>query len=224
MQAAQILAGYTLGGADLLRRAMGKKIKAEMDAQRQIFVEGCLSANGIKADAANALFDLIDKFAGYGFNKSHAAAYALVAYQTAWMKAHHPPEFFAASMCYDMTLTDKLAVWVDDMRRCEVPALAPCINASEAEFCVQDGGVRFALGALKGVGEKALEQLVDEPARQGRLPRSRRFRRAGRSAPAQPAAAGGAGRRGARSMASHRSGRRCSPARRRSWGSRADHR
>ena len=167
MQAAQILAGYTLGGADMLRRAMGKKIKAEMDAQRQIFVEGCATVNRIPAGKANELFDLIDKFAGYGFNKSHAAAYALVAYHTAWMKAHHQPEFFAASMCYDMTLTDKLAVWVDDMRRCDVPALPPCINASEAEFCVQDGAVRFALGALKGVGEKAMEQLVAERAAKG---------------------------------------------------------
>ncbi|WP_156680520.1 DNA polymerase III subunit alpha [Sphingomonas profundi] len=167
MQAAQVLAGYTLGGADLLRRAMGKKIKAEMDAQRQIFVEGCQSANGIAPGKANELFDLIDKFAGYGFNKSHAAAYALVAYHTAWMKAHHKAEFFAASMCYDMALTDKLAIWVDDMRRAEVTVLPPCINASEAEFAVQDGAVRFALGALKGVGEKAMEQLVEERRAKG---------------------------------------------------------
>ncbi|TVV75615.1 DNA polymerase III subunit alpha [Sphingomonas solaris] len=169
MQAAQVLAGYTLGGADLLRRAMGKKIKAEMDAQRAIFVEGSATAHRIPAGKANELFDLIDKFAGYGFNKSHAAAYALIAYQTAWLKAHHKPEFFAASMCYDMALTDKLAVWVDDMRRAEVPALAPCINASEAEFSVEDGGVRFALGALKGVGEKAMEQLVTERRTKGRF-------------------------------------------------------
>ncbi len=162
MQAAQILAGYTLGGADMLRRAMGKKIKAEMDAQRAIFVKGCAEVNAIPDGKANELFDLIDKFAGYGFNKSHAAAYALIAYHTAWLKAHHKPEFFAASMCYDMALTDKLAIWVDDLRRSQVPALAPCINASEAEFCVENGGVRFALGALKGVGEKAMEQLVHE--------------------------------------------------------------
>ena len=117
MQAAQILAGYSLGGADLLRRAMGKKVKAEMDAQRAIFVKGCQEVNGIPAQKANELFDLIDKFAGYGFNKSHAAAYALLAYQTAWLKAHHPHEFYAASMCYDMALTDKLAIFVDDARR-----------------------------------------------------------------------------------------------------------
>ena len=116
MQAAQILAGYSLGDADLLRRAMGKKIQAEMDAQRASFVEGCAKHNQIEAAKANELFDLIDKFAGYGFNKSHAAAYALLAYQTGWLKAHHPEEFFAASMCFDMHQTDKLAIFVDDMR------------------------------------------------------------------------------------------------------------
>jgi len=161
MQAAQILAGYSLGEADLLRRAMGKKIKAEMDAQRQRFVEGC-AANNIEAPKANELFDLIDKFAGYGFNKSHAAAYALLAYQTAWLKAHHKPEFFAASMCYDLSLTDKLAIWADDMRRSAVALLPPDVNQSEAEFSVSDSAVRYALGALKGVGEKAMEQLVAE--------------------------------------------------------------
>src|SRR3546814_9724129 len=106
MQAAQILAGYSLGEADLLRRAMGKKIQAEMDAQRSRFVQGCADQQ-ISEAKANELFDLIDKFAGYGFNKSHAAAYALVAYHTAWLKAHHPVEFFAASMAYDIALTDK---------------------------------------------------------------------------------------------------------------------
>lgn len=172
MQAAQILAGYSLGGADLLRRAMGKKIKAEMDQQRAIFVKGCAEHNQIPADKANVLFDLIDKFAGYGFNKSHAAAYALVAYQTAWMKAHHKPEFFAASMCFDMAQTDKLSIFVDDMRRMEVPCLPPSINHSEAEFTVEQGeggtlAVRYALGALKGVGERAMEELCAERVRGG---------------------------------------------------------
>jgi DNA polymerase III subunit alpha len=166
MQAAQVLAGYSLGGADLLRRAMGKKIKAEMDAQRATFVEGCASANGIAAQKANELFDLIDKFAGYGFNKSHAAAYALLAYQTAWLKAHHAPEFFAASMSYDIHQTEKLAVFVDDARRLGVTILAPDINASEADFDVEvreDGpAVRYALAALKSVGEGAMDRLVDE--------------------------------------------------------------
>jgi len=166
MQAAQVLAGYSLGGADLLRRAMGKKIKAEMDAQREHFVAGCLETNQIDKAKANELFDLIDKFAGYGFNKSHAAAYALLAYQTAWLKAHHPHEFYAASMCYDLHLTDKLAIFVDDMRRLDVAILPPDVNASLAEFDVQPTGdglaVRYALAALKSVGEGAMERLVEE--------------------------------------------------------------
>jgi DNA polymerase-3 subunit alpha len=171
MQAAQILAGYSLGGADLLRRAMGKKIKAEMDEQRSIFVEGCGRVNGISADKANELFDLIDKFAGYGFNKSHAAAYALLAYQTAWLKAHYPHEFYAASMCFDMAQTDKLCVFVDDMRRLDVTVLAPDVNVSAAEFAVEAVGeglaVRYALGALKNVGERAMELLVEERGQGG---------------------------------------------------------
>ncbi|HEX8223314.1 MAG TPA: DNA polymerase III subunit alpha [Allosphingosinicella sp.] len=166
MEAAKVLAGFSLGQADLLRRAMGKKIKAEMDAQRAGFVSGCERVNQIPKVKANELFDLIDKFAGYGFNKSHAAAYALIAYQTAWLKAHHPVEFYAASMCFDIHQTDKLAIFTDDMRRMEVECLPPSINASEAEFAVETAGeglaVRYALGALKGVGEKAMEQLVEE--------------------------------------------------------------
>ncbi len=171
MQAAQILAGYSLGQADLLRRAMGKKIKAEMDAQRAGFVEGCKTVNNIAAPKANELFDLIDKFAGYGFNKSHAAAYALLAYQTAWLKAHYPEEFFAASMCFDMTLTDKLGIFTDDMRRMGVAVLPPCINASDAEFSVEEGvdglAVRYALAALKSVGEGAMERFVVERQENG---------------------------------------------------------
>jgi len=167
MQAAQVLAGYSLGEADLLRRAMGKKIKSEMDAQRARFVEGCATHNQIPAAKANELFDTIDKFAGYGFNKSHAAAYALVAYQTAWLKAHHRAEFYAASMSFDMALTDKLGVFVEDMRRGGVECLPPDINASHAFFTVENGAVRYALGALKGVGEKAMEALVEERERAG---------------------------------------------------------
>ncbi|HXG81057.1 MAG TPA: DNA polymerase III subunit alpha, partial [Sphingomicrobium sp.] len=161
MEAAKVLAGYSLGEADLLRRAMGKKIKSEMDAQRARFIQGC-AANNIDAPKANELFDLIDKFAGYGFNKSHAAAYALVAYHTAWLKAHHPAEFFAASMSFDMAQTDKLALFVEDMRRGGVECLPPDVNASRADFSVEDDKVRYALGALKGVGEKAMEALVAE--------------------------------------------------------------
>ena len=166
MQAAQILAGYSLGGADLLRRAMGKKVQAEMDAQRDTFVKGCGEHNQIAPKAANELFDLIDKFAGYGFNKSHAAAYALLSYQTAWLKAHYPHEFFAASMSFDSHQTDKLSIFIDDMRRLGVDVSAPSINESEADFSVgrTDEGltVRYALGALKGVGERAMEALAAE--------------------------------------------------------------
>jgi DNA polymerase-3 subunit alpha len=166
MQAAQVLAGYSLGEADLLRRAMGKKIQSEMDAQRARFVEGC-KAHDISPAKASELFDLIDKFAGYGFNKSHAAAYALVAYHTGWLKAHHRPEFYAASMSFDIALTDKLALFVEDMRRGEVECLPPSINVSQAAFSVEDGKVRYALGALKGVGEKAMEALVAEREARG---------------------------------------------------------
>jgi DNA polymerase-3 subunit alpha len=171
MQAAQVLAGYSLGGADLLRRAMGKKNQAEMDNQRATFVEGCATVNQIPAAKANELFDLIDKFAGYGFNKSHAAAYALLAYQTAWLKAHYPHEFYAASMSFDIDQTDKLSVFVDDARRLDVAVSGPCINASEASFSVEPNGqgwrVRYGLGGLKGVGEKAMEQLVAEREAKG---------------------------------------------------------
>lgn len=171
MQAAQILAGYSLGEADLLRRAMGKKKQEEMDAQRTRFVSGCAEKD-IAPAQANELFDLIDKFAGYGFNKSHAAAYALLAYQTAWMKAHHPEDFFAASMCFDMHQTDKLSIFVDDMRRLDITCLPPDINKSEAEYHVEetpDGAlaVRYALAGLKNVGEKAMEGLVQERSENG---------------------------------------------------------
>jgi DNA polymerase-3 subunit alpha len=161
MEAAKVLAGYSLGEADLLRRAMGKKIQSEMDAQRNRFIEGG-AKNSIDRAKANELFDLIDKFAGYGFNKSHAAAYALVAYHTAWLKAHHPAEFFAASMSFDIHQTDKLSLFVEDIRRSGIECLAPDVNASGAAFSVEEGKVRYALGALKGVGEKAMEALVEE--------------------------------------------------------------
>ena len=166
MQAAQILAGYSLGDADLLRRAMGKKVQAEMDAQRQRFVDGCKTVSQIDAKQANELFDLIDKFAGYGFNKSHAAAYALLAYQTAWLKTHYPHEFYAASMCFDMHQSEKLAIFVDDMRRSGHALEGPCINRSEPEFSVErtdDGyAVRYALAGIRNVGEKAMAAIVAE--------------------------------------------------------------
>nr|WP_298928241.1 DNA polymerase III subunit alpha [uncultured Erythrobacter sp.] len=171
MQAAQILAGYSLGDADLLRRAMGKKVQAEMDVQRVRFVEGCKENSDIEKKQANELFDLIDKFAGYGFNKSHAAAYALLAYQTAWLKAHYPEEFYAASMCFDLHQSEKLNIFVDDARRYPneeggVTVLPPDINSSEARFTVQqtDHGyaVRYALAGIRNVGEKAMDSIVAE--------------------------------------------------------------
>ncbi len=166
MQAAQVLAGYTLGQADLLRRAMGKKVQKEMDEQRQTFVDGCKEISGIEARKANELFDLIDKFAGYGFNKSHAAAYALLAYQTGWLKTHYPHEFYAASMCFDMHQSDKLSGFVDDMRRAGIALEGPDINHSVAEFTVErteEGyAVRYALAGIRNVGEKAMDAIVAE--------------------------------------------------------------
>ncbi len=169
MQIAQILSGYTLGGADLLRRAMGKKIQAEMDAQRQVFVDGAVKTNTIAADYANHIFDLVDKFAGYGFNKSHAAAYALISYQTAYLKANFPAQFMAAQMTLDMGDTDKLSEFAGELRRLQVPLLPPDINASAPDFAVENGAVRYALAALKGVGFEAMKMLCAERASNGRF-------------------------------------------------------
>ncbi|WP_145134025.1 DNA polymerase III subunit alpha [Roseomonas gilardii] len=164
MQISQELAGYSLGGADLLRRAMGKKNRAEMEAQRKIFVEGA-TKNGVPENKAGEIFDLMEKFAEYGFNKSHAAAYALVAYQTAWLKANHPEEFLAASMSLDLGNTDKLAGHMGEASRLGIKVLPPDVNRSEAEFNVEiteDGkkSIRFALAAVKRVGLGAMRDLV----------------------------------------------------------------
>ena len=159
MQAAQILAGYSLGGADLLRRAMGKKIKAEMDAQREIFVKGA-AARQIPPAQASSIFDTIDKFAGYGFNKSHAAAYALVAYQTAYLKANYPVEFMAASMTLDMHNTDKLSAFKGELDRLGIKLLPPDVNKSDVTFAVEGNAIRYALAAIKNVGRGAMEMLV----------------------------------------------------------------
>jgi DNA polymerase III subunit alpha len=171
MQIAQILAGYSLGEADLLRRAMGKKIKEEMAAQRDRFVTGAV-AKGVDERQASNIFDLVDKFAGYGFNKSHAAAYALVAYQTAWLKANHPVEFLAASMTLDMGNTDKLNIFKQELDRLQIPLLPPDVNSSGVTFTVEllpDGtkAVRYALAAVKNVGAHAMEDLVAERERLG---------------------------------------------------------
>lgn len=167
MQAAQILSGYTLGGADLLRRAMGKKIKSEMDAQQKMFVDGAAEHSQVPGEQAAMIFVQIEKFAGYGFNKSHAAAYALIAYQTAWLKANYPVEFMAASMTLDFGNTDKLALFKQESQRMEIPVLPPDINKSGVMFAVEEGKIRYALAALKGVGHGAMEKLVQERAEGG---------------------------------------------------------
>ncbi|CEF40086.1 DNA polymerase III subunit alpha [Acetobacter senegalensis] len=164
MQIAQKMAGYSLGGADLLRRAMGKKIRAEMDTQREIFTEGAVK-RGIDRDKAVEVFDLMAKFADYGFNKSHAAAYALVSYQTAWMKANHPVAFLAGCMSLARERTEKLAALRQEAERMGIKVLPPDVNKSEADFSVEtlpDGtnGIRYALAAIKKVGFSAMEALV----------------------------------------------------------------
>lgn len=159
MQIAQELAGYSLGGADLLRRAMGKKIPEEMDQQRAIFVEGA-TANGIDSQQAEEIFNNMEAFARYGFNKSHSVAYALVAYQTAWLKAHYPAEFMAAVLSADLDKTDKIANLIEDCRAMDLEILPPDVNRSDYRFMVEDGAIRYGLGALKGVGQGAIENLV----------------------------------------------------------------
>ncbi|MEM7005598.1 MAG: DNA polymerase III subunit alpha [Pseudomonadota bacterium] len=168
MRMAQELAGYSLGEADLLRRAMGKKKKEEMDMQRARFVDGCASReNSIDAPLANEIFDTMAKFAGYGFNKSHAAAYALIGYQTGYLKRHFPVEFLAASMSLDLHNTDKLAAFFMEAKRLGLPVIAPDVNASTADFDVRDGSIVYALGALKGVGLEAMKHLVAERDQSG---------------------------------------------------------
>ncbi|MFC7051291.1 DNA polymerase III subunit alpha [Hansschlegelia quercus] len=159
MQVAQTLAGYSLGEADLLRRAMGKKIRSEMDAQRERFVTGAVERGIGKADSAT-IFELLAKFADYGFNKSHAAAYALVAYQTAYLKANYPVEFLAASMTLDMGSTDKLAEFRQEAVRQKISVSPPCVNRSSVSFDVENGEILYALAALKGVGGQAVEGVV----------------------------------------------------------------
>ncbi len=159
MQIAQILSGYSLGEADLLRRAMGKKIKAEMDAQRVRFQEGAVKY-GLKPGLADTIFDLLAKFANYGFNKSHAATYALVSYQTAYLKAHYPVEFFAATMTLDMGNTDKLAEFRSDAKKHGYELVPPCVNRSLDVFDARDGKIYYAIGAVKGVGQAVAEHIV----------------------------------------------------------------
>ncbi len=161
MQIAQEMAGYSLGGADLLRRAMGKKIQEAMDAERPKFIAGA-KKNGVDDQKALEVWNLLDKFANYGFNKSHAAAYAVVSYQTAWLKANHPVEFMAGVMNCDIHLTDKLAVYAEEVRRgLDIEIVPPCVNRSDAAFSVADGKIVYGLGALKNVGLDAMRLIVE---------------------------------------------------------------
>ncbi|AZD27930.1 DNA polymerase III subunit alpha [Pseudomonas chlororaphis] len=167
MQIAQVMAGYTLGGADMLRRAMGKKKPEEMAKQRGGFIEGCAN-NGIDADLAGNIFDLVEKFAGYGFNKSHSAAYGLVSYQTAWLKTHHPAPFMAAVLSADMHNTDKVVVLIEEVRSMKLRLDAPDVNSSDFKFTVNnDGRIVYGLGAIKGVGEGPVEAIVEARAEGG---------------------------------------------------------
>ena len=161
MEIAQVMAGYSLGGADLLRRAMGKKIAEEMAKERPKFIDGA-TRNGVDKKKAGEVFDLLEKFANYGFNKSHAAAYAVVSYQTAWLKANHPVEFMAGVMNCDIHLTDKLAIYAEEVRRgLDIAIVPPCVNRSLATFSVADGQIVYALGALKNVGVEAMKLIVE---------------------------------------------------------------
>lgn len=167
MQIAQVLANYTLGGADLLRRAMGKKKPEEMAKQRAVFTEGALK-RGVDPELATHIFDLMEKFAGYGFNRSHSAAYALLSYQTAWLKAHYPAAFMAAVLSSDMDKTEKIVVFIEECRNLALPVIPPAINASQFHFTVDNQGqVIYGLGAVKGVGEAAIEAILKERQQNG---------------------------------------------------------
>jgi DNA polymerase-3 subunit alpha len=167
MQIAQVLAGYTLGGADLLRRAMGKKKPEEMAKQRSIFIDGSV-VRGVERGRAEYIFDLMEKFAGYGFNKSHSAAYALLSYQTAYLKAHYPADFMAAVLSADMDRTDKIVTLIDDCRQLGLTVNPPDVNASGHAFAVADTRtIRYGLGAVKGVGEAAVQAITEERRARG---------------------------------------------------------
>lgn len=163
MQIARVLGGYSLGGADLLRRAMGKKNPEEMAKQKDVFLAGARN-NGIDPKKAESIFDLMAKFAEYGFNKSHSAAYALVAYQTAYLKAHYPVEFMAALLTEDMSNTDKVVKNINDCREMGIEVLPPDINDSDASFSVKENSIRFGLGAVKGVGGAAVDAMIEARA------------------------------------------------------------
>ncbi len=161
MQIAQVMAGYSLGGADLLRRAMGKKNPVEMARERPKFIAGCATTHAIDATKSGEVFDLLEKFANYGFNKSHAAAYAVVSYQTAWLKTNHPVEFMAGVMNCDIHLTDKLAIYKREVDKLGLTTSPPCVNRSAATFTVENGEILYALGALKNVGVEAMRLITE---------------------------------------------------------------
>lgn len=167
MQIAQVLAGYSLGGADILRKAMGKKQPLEMAKQRQVFLDGSGERN-VEPKTASHIFDLMEKFAGYGFNRSHSAAYALLAYQTAWLKAHHPAAFMAAVLSADMEHTDKVVVFIDECRSMKITVEKPNVNDCQYMFTAEGAvSIRYGLGAIKGIGQAAIDALVSERARGG---------------------------------------------------------
>ena len=177
MQIAQVLSGFSLGEADLLRRAMGKKIKKEMAQQRNRFIEGAVG-KGVDRGRAEFIFELVAKFAGYGFNKSHAAAYALIAYQTAYLKANHPVEFLAASMTLDIGNTDKLNGFAQEARRMGIRIEPPSVNHSEAGFMPSETGIRYSLAALRNVGRQAVDHICAEREKRGRFKDVSAFARA----------------------------------------------
>ncbi|MFM8657404.1 MAG: DNA polymerase III subunit alpha, partial [Chthoniobacterales bacterium] len=170
-QAANLLAGYSLGQADLLRRAMGKKDKEKMAKEREVFIEGCQKTNSIPEKKAAAIFDLLEKFADYGFNKSHSAAYSLISYRTCWLKAHHPVEFMCAVLSNEINDTDKIAFYVDEAKRMGLTILPPDLNKSMLKFAPEEHegtmAVRYGLSGIKNVGEGAMAEAVAERDKNG---------------------------------------------------------
>ena len=168
MQIAQVLSNYSLGEADLLRRAMGKKIQKEMDMQKSRFIEGAIQ-NNIDKKEASKIFDLVDKFAGYGFNKSHAAAYALIAYQTAYLKTFYKEDFIAATMSTELTNTPKLGEFVGELKKLNIGIIKPSINKCFSDFKAINGKIFYGLGAIKNVGLEAISNIVNERENNGQF-------------------------------------------------------
>ena len=168
MQIAQVLSGFSAGEADILRRAMGKKKRLELERQKERFVNGAVK-NGITKDTANFIFKKIEPFAEYGFNKSHAAAYAMIAYQTAYLKTYYPNEFIAASMSNELSNTDKLSEFFEELKRLKIKVQKPCINKCFAEFVPQENTLFYALGAIKNVGLDAISHVIDERKKNGKF-------------------------------------------------------